>query len=55
MLDLYDRKLTSHQQFYQKSIKGILGMDADSRLAPGALAYLWDGLMQCSKYWGSYG
>lgn len=30
---------------YQKSIKAILGMDADSRLAPGALAALWNDLM----------
>lgn len=52
VLDLYDRKLTSHQQFYQKSIKGILGMDADSRLAPGALAYLWEGLSSARNIGG---
>jgi biofilm PGA synthesis N-glycosyltransferase PgaC len=30
---------------YQQSIKAILGMDADSRLAPGALQALWNDLM----------
>nr|WP_329602914.1 glycosyltransferase family 2 protein [Terrilactibacillus tamarindi] len=45
ILDLYNTELTEYQMMYQQSVKAILGMDADSRLAPGALAYLWDGLM----------
>lgn len=44
ILDLYDKKLTLYQQFYKKSVKAILGMDADSRLAPNALVHLWEGL-----------
>ena len=52
VLDLYDRKLTPYQQLYKKSIKGILGMDADSRLAPGALAHLWEGLSSARNIGG---
>ncbi|MEE6132131.1 glycosyltransferase family 2 protein [Priestia flexa] len=44
-LDLYSKTLTTYQQLYKESIKAILGMDADSRLAPQALINLWEDLM----------
>lgn len=44
-LDLYSKTLTAYQQLYKESIKAILGMDADSRLAPQALINLWEDLM----------
>ena len=44
-LEIYAKENTAYQKLYQQSIKGILGMDADSRLAPGALKHLWDDLM----------
>lgn len=52
VLDLYDKKLTPFQEFYKQSIKAILGMDADSRLAPNALTYLWDDLMSARNIGG---
>ncbi|KXH86114.1 glycosyltransferase family 2 protein [Sporosarcina sp. HYO08] len=51
-LDLYDKKRTLYQEYYRNSIKAILGMDADSRLAPGALAELWEGLMSARNIGG---
>ena len=44
-LDLYNKKQTIYEEYYKNSIKAVLGMDADSRLAPGALSQLWEGLM----------
>ncbi|GAF11965.1 LOW QUALITY PROTEIN: glycosyltransferase, family 2 [Bacillus sp. JCM 19045] len=44
LLDIYDQELSPYQEIYNKSVKAILGMDADSRLAPGALKHLWDGM-----------
>lgn len=41
-LDLYDKRLTQFQEYYKQSVKAILGMDADSRLAPRALLHLWE-------------
>ncbi|WP_432355868.1 glycosyltransferase family 2 protein [Sporosarcina sp. A2] len=51
-LDLYDKKQTLFQEFYKTSIKAILGMDADSRLAPQALSHLWNGLMSSRNIGG---
>ncbi|MGM0791319.1 glycosyltransferase family 2 protein [Bacillus sp. AG4(2022)] len=51
-LDLYDKKLTIFQEYYKHSIKAILGMDADSRLAPDALSQLWEGLMSSRNIGG---
>ncbi|MEH7120013.1 glycosyltransferase family 2 protein [Neobacillus vireti] len=51
-LDLYDKKLTVFQEYYQHSVKAILGMDADSRLAPDALSQLWEGLMSSRNIGG---
>ncbi|WP_338473149.1 glycosyltransferase family 2 protein [Niallia sp. XMNu-256] len=51
-LDIYNRKLSTYQELYKQSIKGILGMDADSRLAPGSLKYLWEGLMSSRNIGG---
>ncbi|MCU9614445.1 glycosyltransferase family 2 protein [Caldibacillus lycopersici] len=51
-LDIYFRKLTQWQEVYKQSIKAVLGMDADSRLAPNALNYLWDGLMSSRNIGG---
>lgn len=39
-LDLYNTTMTKYQQLYKESSKAILGMDADSRLAPQALIHL---------------
>lgn len=44
-LAIYFREKSEYQEMYQQSIKAILGMDADSRLAPGALQALWNDLM----------
>lgn len=43
--ELNDIEPTAEQEAYRASIKGFLGMDADSRMAPGALKSLWDHLM----------
>lgn len=51
-LNIYDERLTTYQEMYKGSVKAILGMDADSRLAPGALNYLWDGLMSARNIGG---
>jgi cellulose synthase/poly-beta-1,6-N-acetylglucosamine synthase-like glycosyltransferase len=51
-LDIYFRRLTSHQEIYKQSVKAILGMDADSRLAPNALTYMWEGLMSSRNIGG---
>ncbi|WP_396897462.1 glycosyltransferase family 2 protein [Niallia endozanthoxylica] len=51
-LDLYDKKLTKYQEYYKHSVKAILGMDADSRLAPDALCQLWEGLMSSRNIGG---
>ncbi|PIC63518.1 hypothetical protein CSV79_11545 [Sporosarcina sp. P13] len=51
-LALYDTRLTSFQEYYKNSVKAILGMDADSRLAPGALKDLWEGLMSARNIGG---
>lgn len=51
-LDLYDKKLTIFQEYYKSSVKAILGMDADSRLAPDSLFQLWDGLMSSRNIGG---
>ncbi|MGG0644208.1 glycosyltransferase family 2 protein [Sporosarcina gallistercoris] len=52
LLDLYDKRQTIYEEYYKNSIKAILGMDADSRLAPGALSHLWDGLMSSRNIGG---
>lgn len=51
-LDLYDKRQTLFQDYYRNSVKAILGMDADSRLAPGALKDLWEGLMSARNIGG---
>lgn len=51
-LDLYDKKLSIFQEYYKQSVKAILGMDADSRLAPDALSQLWEGLMSSRNIGG---
>lgn len=51
-LDLYDKRQTTYQGYYRNSVKAILGMDADSRLAPGALTELWEGLMSARNIGG---
>lgn len=51
-LDLYNKKPTIFEEYYRDSIKAILGMDADSRLAPGALTELWNGLMSARNIGG---
>ncbi|UOQ43718.1 glycosyltransferase family 2 protein [Halobacillus salinarum] len=52
LLDIYNKKLTEYQEYYKESVKAILGMDADSRLAPGALLALWEGLMSARNIGG---
>lgn len=52
LLDIYNKQLTEHQELYKQSIKGVLGMDADSRLAPNCLKYLWEGLMSARNIGG---
>ncbi|WP_147629081.1 glycosyltransferase family 2 protein [Oceanobacillus massiliensis] len=51
-LDIYFRELSHTQQIYKESIKAILGMDADSRLAPNALIHMWEGLMSARNIGG---
>ncbi|WP_338323659.1 glycosyltransferase family 2 protein [Halobacillus salinus] len=51
-LNLYKERPTKYQIYYQESVKGILGMDADSRLAPGALKHMWEGLMSARNIGG---
>ncbi|RFU67142.1 glycosyltransferase family 2 protein [Peribacillus saganii] len=51
-LDLYEKKSTIFEDYYRLSVKAILGMDADSRLAPGALFQLWEGLMSARNIGG---
>ncbi|MFP3123551.1 hypothetical protein OH784_12480 [Ectobacillus funiculus] len=50
-LDLYDKRLTQFQEYYKQSVKAILGMDADSRLAPRALLHLWGNLITFTNVW----
>jgi len=52
LLDIYDKELTESQIIYKQSIKGVLGMDADSRLAPNCLKHLWEGLMSARNIGG---
>jgi poly-beta-1,6-N-acetyl-D-glucosamine synthase len=51
-LDLYNKKLSKFQEYYKHSVKAVLGMDADSRLAPDALSQLWEGLMSSRNIGG---
>ncbi len=51
-LDIYNVELTPTEETYKKSVKAILGMDADSRLAPNALQYMWDGLLSSRNIGG---
>ncbi|HWK22821.1 MAG TPA: glycosyltransferase family 2 protein [Ureibacillus sp.] len=51
-LDIYFKSLSPYQELYKDSIKAILGMDADSRLAPNALLHLWEGLMSARNIGG---
>ncbi|OLN22337.1 hypothetical protein BTO30_10155 [Domibacillus antri] len=51
-LDLYNKNLTIFEEYYKDSVKAILGMDADSRLAPDALFQLWEGLMSSRNIGG---
>lgn len=44
-LNIFFNRLSAYQEIYKQSVKAILGMDADSRLAPNALIHLWEGLM----------
>lgn len=52
LLDLYNKELSELQEHYKNSVKAILGMDADSRLAPDALLHLWEGLMSARNIGG---
>lgn len=52
VMDLYNQKLTPFQEKYQEAVKVILGMDADSRMAPNALLHLWGGLMSARNIGG---
>jgi biofilm PGA synthesis N-glycosyltransferase PgaC len=52
ILNLYNKELTPYQEMYKLSIKAILGMDADSRLAPNALKHLWEGLLSARNIGG---
>ncbi|PKG21986.1 glycosyltransferase family 2 protein [Niallia nealsonii] len=52
LLDIYNKQLTEHEELYKQSIKAVLGMDADSRLAPNCLTYLWEGLMSARNIGG---
>ncbi|WP_425509521.1 glycosyltransferase family 2 protein [Virgibacillus ihumii] len=51
-MDIYFKRLTSYQEIYKQSVKAILGMDADSRLAPDALTHMWEGLMSARNIGG---
>lgn len=52
VLDIHDKGLTDVQEIYRDSVKAILGMDADSRLAPNALIQMWEGLMSARNIGG---
>ncbi|TRZ36880.1 glycosyltransferase [Niallia circulans] len=52
LMDIYNTELTESQIVYKQSVKAVLGMDADSRLAPNCLKYLWDGLMSARNIGG---
>lgn len=52
IMELYENKLTPFQEKYKPAVKAILGMDADSRLAPKALIHLWKGLMSARNIGG---
>lgn len=52
IMELYENKLTPFQEKYKPAVKAILGMDADSRLAPKALIHLWNGLMSARNIGG---
>ncbi|PAF15946.1 glycosyltransferase [Niallia circulans] len=52
LLDIHASNLSPYQELYNKSVKAILGMDADSRIAPGALLQLWEGLMSARNIGG---
>lgn len=52
LLDIYNTELTELQIVYKHSVKAVLGMDADSRLAPNCLKYLWEGLMSARNIGG---
>ena len=52
VLDIYNKDLTPYQNMYKDSVKAILGMDADSRLAPNSLLQLWEGLMSARNIGG---
>lgn len=51
-LDIFFNKLSPYQELYKQSVKAILGMDADSRLAPDALKHMWEGLMSARNIGG---
>ncbi|WP_407271261.1 glycosyltransferase family 2 protein [Radiobacillus sp. PE A8.2] len=51
-LDIFYTELSEQQILYRDSIKAILGMDADSRLAPNAIQHLWEGLMSSRNIGG---
>jgi len=52
ILDIHFKHLSPYQEIYKDSIKAVLGMDADSRLAPNALIHLWEGLMSARNIGG---
>ncbi|WP_235864102.1 glycosyltransferase family 2 protein [Sutcliffiella halmapala] len=52
ILNIFNLELSEYQQMYKNSVKAILGMDADSRLAPNALKELWEGLMSARNIGG---
>lgn len=51
-MDLFQNELSNEQIYYRDSVKAILGMDADSRLAPNALLHLWEDLMSARNIGG---
>ncbi|MCM2678050.1 glycosyltransferase family 2 protein [Alkalicoccobacillus plakortidis] len=52
VMELYENKLTPFQEKYKPAVKAILGMDADSRLAPHSLLHMWSGLMSARNIGG---
>lgn len=52
LLDIHDSQPSTYQKLYNKSVKAILGMDADSRLASLALLHMWEGLMSSRNIGG---
>lgn len=52
LLAIHQHEMTPYQTIYNKSVKAILGMDADSRLAPNALMHLWNGLTSARNIGG---